>query len=62
MLFEPAQTVCPPDRTANFVDEQLAPWTSVFTTLTTSVVHVGWTMQDGASCALTDQYDEVRLA
>jgi hypothetical protein len=49
MLFEPAHTVCPPERTANFVEEQLAPLTSVFTTFTTSDVHVGWTMQSGVS-------------
>lgn len=45
MLFDPAHVVCPPERTANFVEEQLAPLTSVFITFTTSEVHVGWTMQ-----------------
>jgi hypothetical protein len=55
MLFEPAHTVCPPPRTANLVEEQLAPSTSVFTTFVTSEVDVGWMMQCGVSCALTDQ-------
>lgn len=52
LLFEPAQTVCPPLRTAKLYDV----WeTKVVRTWATSPAVLGWTMQYGLSLAHTDQ-------